>query len=992
MNATSRIEIPRLSPAIKQMLDAMVEMDRRMKAFVPAVKQTAKPIEAQVGMADTVVNATKRLTSAFSSFADKLKTSINFILQFLGPVGRLVAAGISAATFIASGIAGLAGTMVAIGRTMWGYMVKLGDAMLADHLGALATGSTFGGFQAFRSVFTPVSSSPVGILERVRAGRLDQMSDAYVALRALKIRDSGDSAEMAAAAVLAAGRMLRSFSESQVMPQAQANRLTALFTPEELRVLRAMSEEELKLLAEKYRKASAQTLSWRARLGWAGFVMDVNFARQAVITAIEEKLASTELLTTISRVGGTLTKAIATFLKSDAGTAALDKMKSWMEWLGGELASGGVQRALDKIDSYLRDTVIPKVTGFIDQVIDIIKRLKALFGGGEEEKAAPQAAPKPPRSPRERWKPKAVPQAAPPVPRGPPLTPPPRRPAQAPAPQPVAPAPDMLELIARAQREWARSRAARRPRAAPEGELLMRRLMVHRQVARPSLTPPIRILGMAARVFGGGVMGAVTGAFGGGGVMGRAFGGGGFAAPSRAGGGGAGGKWGEKGGTVFSTGRDAPSGAATDISDITQLEGFHEIENGPQLRAFMARHGIPMHLHEWCADLVNAHLAGRGIKGATPLARSFAHWGIAVDPRDVRPGDVMEYKSGTHVGLATGATRIGAGGQLQVEMISGNTAGVRGNRMVKRAWYNASTINFRRGTPEGGGAADGGGGVRPSAPPAGPTRGAGIPATLGPLNIQDISGQAAYQHGQLGSVEGFIFHHTGGGGTPQSVVNTLNQRGLGVQYVMDREGDIFRTLPSGARGAHILNSEINNLSNANTEGMEIIAANDADVNEKQIASAKAFAAEYRKAHPDVQFFGHGEVNPSHKLATEGLTVSRAVREMLAKKGEPAPVISKTPLPFIPLNQRNLKTYQSGDWTPASAAPAAPKALIEKAAPTPDRREKPGQASRRTPESDHAEADATAGIITKHTVKIDNRADDHEVHWQTGHGINAAGGI
>jgi hypothetical protein len=139
--------------------------------------------------------------------------------------------------------------------------------------------------------------------------------------------------------------------------------------------------------------------------------------------------------------------------------------------------------------------------------------------------------------------------------------------------------------------------------------------------------------------------------------------------------------------------------------------------------------------------------------------------------------------------------------------------------------------------------------------------------------ITDISNLSTYNHGPLGQVNGFIWHHTGGRGTPQGVVNTLNQRGLGVQYVMDRDGSIYRALPEGARGAHIMNSPDGRFSNDNTEGMEVIANNANDLTPAQIASGKAFAQEYSTTHPGVQFYGHGQVNPGHKEADEGLALA-----------------------------------------------------------------------------------------------------------------------
>jgi hypothetical protein len=102
----------------------------------------------------------------------------------------------------------------------------------------------------------------------------------------------------------------------------------------------------------------------------------------------------------------------------------------------------------------------------------------------------------------------------------------------------------------------------------------------------------------------------------------------------------------------------------------------------------------------------------------------------------------------------------------------------------------------------------------------------------------------------------------------------LRSRGLGVQYIMDREGNIYRT---GGPGAHqILRGwgKGEGLSSGNTVGMEIIARNDRDVLPIQ---RQRFVEFIGKNYPTTPVFGHGEVNPGHKEATEGLTVSEAVR-------------------------------------------------------------------------------------------------------------------
>ena len=126
----------------------------------------------------------------------------------------------------------------------------------------------------------------------------------------------------------------------------------------------------------------------------------------------------------------------------------------------------------------------------------------------------------------------------------------------------------------------------------------------------------------------------------------------------------------------------------------------------------------------------------------------------------------------------------------------------------------------------------------------------------------------------IGTPRAFIVHHTAGRGGVQGVLDTLKQRGLGVQYVMDRDGKIYETggagvsqmLPGSGAGA--------GLSNANTVGMEVIARDDNDVTPQQVAAATEFI---KATYPGIAVYGHGQVNPGHKQASEGMRIVNAYK-------------------------------------------------------------------------------------------------------------------
>jgi soluble cytochrome b562 len=151
------------------------------------------------------------------------------------------------------------------------------------------------------------------------------------------------------------------------------------------------------------------------------------------------------------------------------------------------------------------------------------------------------------------------------------------------------------------------------------------------------------------------------------------------------------------------------------------------------------------------------------------------------------------------------------------------------------------------------------------------------------LEIRDISGMSTYgrKNEKLKSRDFFVIHHTAGRGDAEKVVGILNSRkgGLGVQWVIERDGSIVRTLPSGSRGAHTLNSSDfpsapQGINNSNAEGVEVIGMNDEDILPVQAVSALKLVKSLGYS-PD-SIYGHGEINPGHKAKTEGQTIKQFI--------------------------------------------------------------------------------------------------------------------
>jgi len=189
-------------------------------------------------------------------------------------------------------------------------------------------------------------------------------------------------------------------------------------------------------------------------------------------------------------------------------------------------------------------------------------------------------------------------------------------------------------------------------------------------------------------------------------------------------------------------------------------------------------------------------------------------------------------------------------------------------------------------------------------------------------DIKDISSEgnpAWSRFGQMDKPEGLIFHHTGSRGGPESVMDTFKQRNFPAQFIMDRDGQVYRALPDGMRGQHIRPSEINGLNNSNALGVEVIANDDKDITPQQVEASKKFSTWASKNYGFSMdnVFGHGEIN-HHKQATEGHTIVDAIRHDQGLSSEP-----KVGQPsFIPKEDRTLSTFMGRD--PSVRAIVSPK--------------------------------------------------------------------
>lgn len=151
------------------------------------------------------------------------------------------------------------------------------------------------------------------------------------------------------------------------------------------------------------------------------------------------------------------------------------------------------------------------------------------------------------------------------------------------------------------------------------------------------------------------------------------------------------------------------------------------------------------------------------------------------------------------------------------------------------------------------------------------------------LIFSDISGQSKMKKKgtPLKNDKYFVLHHTAGRGSASDVVNILNNRekgALGIQWIIDRDGKLYKSLPTGSMGLHVVpnkGSAPKDLSNRTSQGVEIIAKNDGDVLPKQCVTALKLVK--KLGYPISNIYGHGELQ-SNKMADEGQKCKKYIQQ------------------------------------------------------------------------------------------------------------------
>lgn len=151
------------------------------------------------------------------------------------------------------------------------------------------------------------------------------------------------------------------------------------------------------------------------------------------------------------------------------------------------------------------------------------------------------------------------------------------------------------------------------------------------------------------------------------------------------------------------------------------------------------------------------------------------------------------------------------------------------------------------------------------------------------LEMTDISGSSTMKNKgtPLSSNKYFVIHHTAGETSAQGVVDILNSRsGLGIQWIIDKEGKLFKSLPDNSRGQHVSSKrEIRksgapkDLSNDTSQGVEIVGSDDTKITLKQCKTTLLLIKQLGISQSNI--YGHGEIQ-TNKANTEGATCKRYV--------------------------------------------------------------------------------------------------------------------
>ena len=136
-------------------------------------------------------------------------------------------------------------------------------------------------------------------------------------------------------------------------------------------------------------------------------------------------------------------------------------------------------------------------------------------------------------------------------------------------------------------------------------------------------------------------------------------------------------------------------------------------------------------------------------------------------------------------------------------------------------------------------------------------------------------------------VKAIVVHHTAGlrDAPPlinvNSALNTWRANGNSAHFIVDRDGTIYTVVPETLSANHVLSTgpqANNDITNGNSIGIEVSAADDSDVLPVQVTVATALISSLRSRYkiPAEMVAGHGQIWGQGRPRDEGMTIVNAV--------------------------------------------------------------------------------------------------------------------
>jgi hypothetical protein len=151
------------------------------------------------------------------------------------------------------------------------------------------------------------------------------------------------------------------------------------------------------------------------------------------------------------------------------------------------------------------------------------------------------------------------------------------------------------------------------------------------------------------------------------------------------------------------------------------------------------------------------------------------------------------------------------------------------------------------------------------------------PPTTPTVTQQQIFGKVS-THGIMQNPRNIVMHHTGGRSV-EGALSAFKENNTGVQYIVDRDGNIIKLAPENAITQHIKPNK--GITNANSIGIEFVGKNDADINDIQKKVANELVKQIMSRNPNIDtIIGHGAQAPAgSKQLTEGSSVVNFIGKM-----------------------------------------------------------------------------------------------------------------